>query len=155
MTTISAAPNGSRCLVDTNVLLRLTQTVEEMPRQHLAIEDLLDHGNRLFTTFQNVAEFWNVSTRPLLQNGRGLAAGEVRKKVSLIELEFEILTEDRNTYHRWLDLLVQFKVSGRQVHDARLVAHMLEHNIPYLLTSNIKDFDRYPQIQLLDPEHWT
>jgi len=113
---------------------------------------LLFSGSRLYTSFQNVAEFWNVSTRPVDLNGRGLAVGKVSEQIIDIERQFEIVTEDRETFDQWLQLIVDFKVLGRQVHDARLVAHMIVRGIPALLTSNTKDFVRYPQIQLLDPE---
>jgi hypothetical protein len=36
--------------------------------------------------------------------------------------------------------------SGVQVHDARLVAAMLVHEVTYLLTLNKRDFMRYPGI---------
>lgn len=120
--------------------------------QRAAVERLIALGNRLNTTFQNVAEFWNVSTRPVQLNGRGLSSTEVQSSLMLLERQFEIITEDRDTYERWLALIVRFRVSGRQVHDARLVAHMLSRNIPYILTSNIKDFARYGEITAVDPQ---
>ena len=111
-------------------------------------------GTILYTTFQNVAEFWNVATRPEEKNGMGLTFEQAEEAVRWIEREFELLTEDQGTYHQWKRLVVRFRVSGRQVHDARLVAQMLEHDIFHLLTANIKDFQRYPFLHLLDPEHW-
>jgi predicted nucleic acid-binding protein len=141
-----------RCLIDTNVLLRLSKTREEAPAQHRSVQMLLDNGTRLYTTFQNIAEFWNVSTRPRIQNGNGLTPEQANIQLNLLRPRFEIVTEDCETFNLWLQLIVDFNVSGRQVHDARLAAHMLVRNIPTLLTSNTKDFLRYPQIQLLDPE---
>jgi predicted nucleic acid-binding protein len=38
---------------------------------------------------------------------------------------------------------VQFGVSGVAVHDARLVATMLVHNVTHILTFNTSDFARY------------
>lgn len=142
----------SHCLIDTNVLLRLAQSAEAYPAQHAAVQRLIALGNRLYTTFQNVAEFWNVSTRPAQLNGRGLSSVEVQSSLLLLERQFEIITEDRDTYERWLALIVHFRVSGRQVHDARLIAHMLSRDIPYFLTSNIKDFTRYGDITAIDPQ---
>ncbi len=152
MTTTTEAELPRRCLVDTNVLLRLAQAPETYPRQHKAVRRLLASGSHLFIAFQNVAEFWNVSTRPLDLNGRGLSTSQTRELVSDLERQFEIVTEDREVFSCWIKLVADFGVSGRQVHDARLVAHRVVRGIPGLLTSNTKDFLRYPQIQLLDPE---
>jgi len=46
-------------------------------------------------------------------------------------------------------------VLGKNVHDARLVAAMLEHNITHLLTLNVKDFKRFDEITVVDPAEVT
>jgi len=46
-------------------------------------------------------------------------------------------------YHRWRKLLVNSRVSGAQVHDARLVASMHVYDVKRILTFNIKDFARF------------
>jgi hypothetical protein len=38
-----------------------------------------------------------------------------------------------------------------QVHDARLVAAMLAHGVPQILTLNPRDFQRYTEITVLHP----
>jgi predicted nucleic acid-binding protein len=145
-------PGPRRCLVDTNVLLRLSQPLEDAPAAHRALLLLRERNLSLVTAFQNVAEFWNVSTRPAAHTGLGLKPATVRSNLRIIEAEFEIINEDSESYNQGLDLLAAHKVFGGQVHDPRLVALMLVRGIPTLLTSNIADFARYPQIQLLDPE---
>jgi predicted nucleic acid-binding protein len=42
-------------------------------------------------------------------------------------------------------------VSGRQTHDAHLVAVMKVHGVARILTFNLADFRRYSGIQALDP----
>jgi predicted nucleic acid-binding protein len=150
--TTTEPPHPRRCLVDTNVILRLSQPPNVAPKFHRAVRNLQARAVPLYVSFQNIAEYWNVSTRPTVNNAQELPPAQVRKNLQIIEADFEIITEDRETYERWLQLVVDFKVVDRQVHDARLVAHMLVRGIPALLTSNTKDFTRYPQIQLLDPE---
>lgn len=142
-----------RCLVDTNVILRAVQSRAEFPSQHRALERLATAGTRLFLTTQNIAEFWNVSTRPRDKGGRGLSPASTREQVADLHSQFELITETRDTFDIWLNLVTTHQVSGRQIHDARLVAHMHARNIPALLTSNTKDFTRYPGLQLLDPAH--
>jgi hypothetical protein len=62
------------CLVDTNVLLRLTRKSD--PQYQIvnsAVGRLLAQGTDLFYTIQNIAELWNVLTRPITSNGFGLS----------------------------------------------------------------------------------
>lgn len=54
-------------LVDTNVLLRRAQP--DHAHNAVAIESiglLLDHGEQAHFTLQNISEFWNVATRPIV-----------------------------------------------------------------------------------------
>jgi hypothetical protein len=49
-------------------------------------------------------------------------------------------------------LLVNYGVSGVQVHDAHLVAAMLVHGVKTILTFNTKDFARFAGIEAVHPE---
>lgn len=42
-----------------------------------------------------------------------------------------------------LKLMSDFKIGGKQIHDANIVATMLAYDVPYLLTHNVKDFERF------------
>lgn len=50
----------------------------------------------------------------------------------------------------WERLVVAHRVSGKNAHDARLVAAMLVHGVENLLTFNTQDFRRYGEIRVLD-----
>jgi predicted nucleic acid-binding protein len=61
-------------LVDTNVLLRMTRRSD--PHHEIVgagLAQLAGQGTRLHFTHQNIAELWNVMTRPVLHNGFRLA----------------------------------------------------------------------------------
>lgn len=61
-----------RCMVDTNVVLRLLNPADaRYPAAQRAIDRAIDDGYRLCITHQIVTEFWNVATRPLSVNGLG------------------------------------------------------------------------------------
>ncbi|MCY7273768.1 MAG: PIN domain nuclease, partial [Phormidesmis sp. CAN_BIN44] len=51
----------------------------------------------------------------------------------------------------WERLIQHYRVMGKQAHDTRLVAAMLVHNIPKILTFNVQDFLRFTEITVLDP----
>jgi predicted nucleic acid-binding protein len=74
------------CLVDTNVLLLLTRRSD--PQHTLvasSLSSLAGQGTILYYTHQNIAEFWNVLTRPAERNGLGLSTQEAEKEVQAIE----------------------------------------------------------------------
>ena len=74
------------CVVDTNVLLRITRRAD--PQHQLivtALTQLASQGTTLHYTHQNIAELWNVMTRPLGRNGLGLTVIEAETEVRAIE----------------------------------------------------------------------
>ena len=77
-----------RVLVDTCVLLRVFDR-SDVAQQRLvfrALRKLWSNGDELVTTAQNIAEFWNVSTRPVTaRGGYGLAVPIVEQRVQVVE----------------------------------------------------------------------
>lgn len=61
-----------RILVDTNVLLRSAQPTHPLCSQATnSVARLMRDNHSLFVCPQNIAEFWNVATRPADRNGLG------------------------------------------------------------------------------------
>ena len=142
-------------LVDTNVLLRYAdRTDPRFPTARRAV-NRLRHEHQLRTAPQNLVEFWNVMTRPADRNGFGKTTSEAEPLLELTEQLFPRLADPLDTYDRWRELVIRFRVSGVQVHDARLVAIMLGNEVSRILTFNANDFDRYIEIgiQAVDPEN--
>jgi predicted nucleic acid-binding protein len=54
-------------------------------------------------------------------------------------------------FTEWESLVIKYQVMGKQVHDARLAAAMVAHNITHLLTFNVDDFKRFSDIVVVDP----
>ena len=108
-------------------------------------------GAVLYYTHQNIAEFWNVATRPADRNGFGLTAADADQQVRTIEKGMALLADNEATYHEWRRLVVAHSVSGVKVHDARLAAAMKVHGVTHLLTLNPDDFKRYPHITAVHP----
>ncbi len=131
-------------LVDTNVLVSL---VDIKRPQHLAARDALEalhrQGHELATVFQNYVEFWNVATRPASKNGLGFSTSTAAREMSRLELGFALIPDSRDVYPIWRQLVVDYGVSGVQVHDAHLVAGMLAHGLTHILTFNTADFACY------------
>ena len=139
------------CLVDTNILLRMTRRSD--PQHQLvdtALARLAGQGTILHYTHQNIAELRNAMTRPLARNGFGLTVGEAERQVRAIEAGMSLLPDSEAVYREWRRIVVQFSVSGVQVHDARLAATMRVHRVSHILTLNVADFGRFTG---LDPMH--
>lgn len=131
-------------LIDTNVLLRvLHSTNPSSPLAETVVRELLSNGHELHATTQNFIEFWNVSTRPINKNGMGLSPANAIGPLRKAERLFPLLPDLPAVYAEWRELVVNYGVSGVQVHDARLVATMLVHGVTHILTFNTSDFARY------------
>jgi predicted nucleic acid-binding protein len=138
-------------LVDTNVLLRRTQPAHES--HILAVESvarILADGEPMHITPQIVAEFWNVVTRPVQNNGLGFSAELALAEVNKFETVLALLPDVPAVYPEWKRLILRHNVLGVKVHDARLVAAMHVHNVRRILTFNVGDFARYG-IDVLEP----
>ncbi|MEA2731442.1 MAG: hypothetical protein QOF70_5917 [Acetobacteraceae bacterium] len=138
-------------LVDTNVLLRRAQP--DHPSHTVAVESvarLLAAGEPVYFTPQNIAEFWNVATRPTANNGLGFSLAVTLREVSNIERTLTLLPESPTTYAEWKRLVVEHNVLGTKVHDTRLVAAMNVHGIKRILTFNTGDFARFA-VEAINP----
>src|SRR5579884_2244176 len=109
-------------------------------------------GAKLFYTSQNLAEFWNVCTRPADRNGFGFSVAETDDRTTLIEAKFSFVADSEATHQEWRKIVVAAGVSGIRVHDARMMAAMRVHGIANLLTLNVKDFRRLTGITVLSPD---
>jgi len=141
-------------LLDTNVILRYVDHSHTLyPMAKHAVDTLKQSGYELHIAPQNCIEFWNVATRPVTRNGFGLTPFDADKMLGLIEQLFPLLSDTSAVYWAWRKLVVQFGVSGVQVHDARLVAIMQVNQITQILSFNSSDFTRYTSagITAVDP----
>ena len=138
-------------LIDTNILLRRVQPSH--PSHALSVESvsrLMAAGEPVHFTSQNIAEFWNVATRPAEHNGLGFSPAITLAEVEKIEAAFGLLPDTPALYAAWRELVVRYGVIGAKVHDARLVAAMNVHGVGRLLTFNAGDFTRYG-VEVLQP----
>ncbi len=141
-------------LFDTNTFLRLAEPHSPMREAVLdAIRKLRQSGERLCYTPQVMAEFWNVCTRPRsARGGLEISVETVDQKARLIHRHFELLPDNLATFNEWRRLVVDLKIAGVQVHDAKIAASMRVHGVPNLVTFNTGDFARFPLIRAIEPQ---
>ncbi|HEY1524837.1 MAG TPA: hypothetical protein VGH51_01260 [Candidatus Angelobacter sp.] len=115
------AGTGPAYLLDTNVLLRLYQpNSPEFSSIRSAVTSLYHAGAALYYLSQNIVEFWNVSTRPVAQNGYGLSPGETDQVAGQIEKAFILLPDVEAIHHEWRRLVLAYGVSGAKVQTREL-----------------------------------
>jgi len=133
-----------RALVDTNILLRSAQPTHPLSSEATsAVAMLLRQEHAVFFCSQNIAEFWNVATRPAEVNGLGLSHEEALQEVASIESLLTLLPDIPAIYPVWKRLVQNHRVQGVKVYDARLVAVMSVYLIDTILTLTVADFKRY------------
>ena len=76
---------------------------------------------------------------------------EVLKEIEIIERVFNLLPDVPGIYPEWKRIVAQSRVERAQVFDARLVAVMNLYSIGHILTFDVKDFQRYANVEILDP----
>lgn len=140
------------CLVDTNILLRMTRRSD--PQHEIvdaALAQLAGQGTVFHYTHQNIAELWNAMTRPRNRNGFGLTVTDAEREVRAIEAGMIFLPDNEAVYRQWRRIVVQHSVSGVQVHDARVAAVMYVHGVRHILTLNVTDFARFSGLTAVHP----
>jgi predicted nucleic acid-binding protein len=139
-------------LLDTNILLRSTQPHHpQYAPATSAVAALLRDGETRMVAVQNLVEFWAVATRAEKDNGLGLTFEEVRREIAVVKRLFRVVPESTQILPEWERLVSTYRVSGKNAHDARLVAVMNVNAIDKILTFNTGDFIRFREIQVLDP----
>ena len=145
-----------RVLVDTNVLLRSAQPSHTLCSQATqSVARLLSQNESVFFCAQNMAEFWNVATRPGEKNGLGMSSEEALAEIGNIEDMLTLLPDIPGIYPEWKRIVAEYGVQGVKVYDARLVAVMRIYAVDMILTFNADDFKRYGKISAISPSSIT
>ncbi len=139
--------------VNTNVLLRsISDGHVAQPVAKNGLFALRDRGETLSIFPQNLIEFWAVATRPVANNGLGLSIAQPEQEIVSLKTLFALLPDTAEIFFEWEKIVLKYRVSGKQAHDARLVAAMTVHNLTHLLAFNSTDFNRFSTITAVSPQ---
>jgi toxin-antitoxin system PIN domain toxin len=149
MATTSVKP----AFIDTNVLVYANTKQSPMHDRALAaLRQLWDGGADLWISRQVLREYLAVMTRPQLF-ATPLPIEAAIQDIRAFQAHFRIADDGPPVTENLLMLLREVVVSGKQVHDANVVATMLTYGIEHLLTHNTIDFIRFsPYITILSLE---
>ena len=140
-------------LVDTNILLRIAQIGHAHRQPALdALQLLTIRDQEHFAVApQSLYEMYVVCSRPASVNGFGYTPQQACAEILAARALFEILPETSQVYPTWEGLIAKYTVQGKQAHDTPLVALMIQHRVPKLLTFNDGDFRRFAEVQAINP----
>jgi predicted nucleic acid-binding protein len=139
-----ATPVADRVVLDTNVLLAATDEARADHRDAVTSLNVWPaSGVALYTSGQILREYLAVATRPAGHNGLGLGRSAAVANVRALRQRLRLLAEDGKVADRLLEVVDAVDCTGKQVHDANVVATMLVHGIDTVVTSNIDDFTRF------------
>jgi predicted nucleic acid-binding protein len=137
---------------DTNILLRNLYPLDpQHPAAKKALATLRLRREKLCIAPQNLVEFWAVATRTQSENGLGMNTAQAVLEVAKIRKLFYILSYTPDVLEAWERLVAARGISGKQTHDAHIVAIMQVHLVTSILTFNDRHFKRYPEIKVLNP----
>lgn len=140
-----------RILLDTGVLLRFFNSNDPL---HLTVRKFVFEKlgkDEVWVAPQCIYEFMVVATRSTNEGGFGKSTSELTTVFERIKNTFLCEVDPKDLLEVLFDLVVRHKVSGKQIHDTRLVAYMNCVGIGAILTLNPTDFKRYG-VNVLSPE---
>jgi|SRR5579884_502840 len=138
-------------LVDTNVLIyhQIARSPLHAPaRQQLG--DLSAAGHALWVSRQILREYLAAMSRPGTVTPPPPMTALIAD-VRTFQARFFIAEDGPAVTIHLLSLLTSIPCAGKQIHDANIVATMLAHGIPRLLTHNVADFSRFAGIITVIP----
>ena len=129
--------------VDTNLLVFAKQAQSPFNSQAIAkLQALAAAGHPLWISRQVFREYLVTMSHP----------GTLTVPVPMVDLiadiqafekQFQIAEDGTGVTLQLLQLLAAIPCSGKQIHDANIVATMVNHGILSLVTHNVADFKRY------------
>lgn len=141
-----AMTDVSRVMVDTNVLVYAA--IEDAPLHREAVDAIRRSARETTTCWlsrQILREFVATLTRPQ-SFSPPIARAAVLEQAREWESRFSIAEDGPQVTKILFNLLERIPAGGKQIHDANIVATMLAHGIPALLTANVADFDRFREV---------
>jgi predicted nucleic acid-binding protein len=148
MTTVAAAPEP--VFVDTNILIYAA--IPAFPWHLDAVSRLTEleaGGATVWISRQTVREYLSALSRPSTFTPAIPMASLLADVTSLIA-RFGIVEDGPAVTTALLTVLANVTCGGKQVYDANIVATMIAHGIPKILTHNVGDFQRFSSwIQIL------
>jgi predicted nucleic acid-binding protein len=140
-----------RLFVDTNILIYATNEASPWYAvANAALRHARQLGVELILSTQVLREYLAAATRPA-STGKSIPLQKILENFETFPREFTVVEGTKPGLAFLASLLRTIPLGGKQVHDANIVATMLAHNIPTLLTHNADDFTRFSSLITILP----
>ncbi len=138
--------------VDTNILVAFHRTeYDHHPAAIVAITSLAEGTIPWAIPWPCVHEFIAVTTNPRIFINPTEVAVAVTVMDTLMESPtLRMLSEGPAYWSKLRNLVLESKVTGARVHDARIAAICVEHRVDCLWTAD-RDFSRFPSLKCRNP----
>lgn len=110
----------------------------------VAIQTAHQVERSLWISRQVIREYLVTMTRP--QTFENLPKATLLEQINQFIKCFQVADGTKTVTGHLMKLMGDFKIGGKQVHDANIVATMLAYDIPCLLTHNVKDYERFGEL---------
>jgi predicted nucleic acid-binding protein len=129
--------------LDTNVLVAAGVQVAPFHEKASAyLRQLHEHKRVAWISRQILREYVGTLTRPQPYSPAFPGAG-VAEQVELLQKHYRVADEDARCSEHLLAFIRDGRASGKQVHDANIVATMQVYGIKQLVTLNVGHFRRF------------
>lgn len=135
-----------RVFIDTNILIFATSSTSpfNVDARNMLKQFLLN-GDELVINTQVLREYMCNMTEYQFDT-----RDAIERNVERFQ-QMTVVSDGMNIFQRWLQLVQQFRVSGKAVYDCNIVATMIENGVTEILTYNVKDFARYHSLVTVLP----
>lgn len=149
MTVSKEAPDA--VWIDTCILVYANLALS--PFHQLAVERLKSYdekGCNLWISRQTLREYLSAMTKQNVLTA-AIPLPSLIADVRYFANRFLVGEDGPPVTKNLLNLISQFPTGGKQVHDANIVATMMDYGVEHLLTHNVKDFTRFSNIITILP----
>lgn len=142
---------GEKIFIDTNVLVYANNTLSPFCFSARAqLQQAFSNYESVWLSRQVLREFAVIISREMQSLGK-IDFQLLESTIQRLEEDFFVAEDNQLITFRLLRLLEETNSSGKQVHDANIVATMLVHGLDTILTHNTQDFKRFSHLITLMP----
>ena len=138
----------AKLFVDTNILVYLANESSEFHQKVLEQFQQVSRDYDLFISRQVLREYAVIMTRPGMME-HPLTPDEVVEDIQKWETIFTITDETQSVTEKLMSLLKKYQLKGKRIHDANIIATMLDSSISVIFTNNESDFKKFEEIRII------
>lgn len=134
-------------LLDSNILIY--SLVDDSPKRDLSQKLINDNQSILYVSHQVILESLRVLTHPKFKNPMNYESA--LKSVWAIVDALNIISPNPETIFITKELISKYQLGSNRIFDAYLVATAISNSVDIIATDNVRHFEGYKEIKILNP----